>query len=128
VEFWPGSGWYTEILAPYLAHGAGTFIGALFPEGPTADPAQAALNAAFRTRFSSDRRLFGEPQFSIFGAASGPVAPPGTADMALFLRTLRDDPALRERMSVAGRRFVADECDEVGNCSRLASIFRHVTQ
>ena len=88
VEFWPGSGWYTEILAPYLAHGAGTFIGALFPEGPTADPAQAALNAAFRTRFSSDRRLFGEPQFSIFGAASGPVAPPGTADMALFLRTL----------------------------------------
>lgn len=88
VEFWPGSGWYTEILAPYLAHGAGTFIGVLFPEGPTADPAQAALNAAFRTRFSSDRRLFGEPQFSIFGAASGPVAPPGTADMALFLRTL----------------------------------------
>lgn len=88
VEFWPGSGWYTEILAPYLAHGAGTFIGALFPEGPTADPAQAALNAAFRTRFSSDRRLFGEPQFSIFGAGSGPVAPPGTADMALFLRTL----------------------------------------
>ena len=88
VEFWPGSGWYTEILAPSLAHGAGTFIGALFPEGPTADPAQAALNAAFRTRFSSDRRLFGEPQFSIFGAASGPVAPAGTADMALFMRTL----------------------------------------
>ena len=88
VEFWPGSGWYTEILAPYLAHGAGTFIGALFPEGPTADPAQAALNANFRTRFSSDRRLFGEPQFSIFGAASGPVAPAGTADMALFMRTL----------------------------------------
>jgi predicted methyltransferase len=88
VEFWPGSGWYTEILAPYLAHGAGTFIGALFPEGPTADPAQAALNAAFRTRFSSDRRLFGEPRFSIFGAASGPVAPPGTVDMALFMRTL----------------------------------------
>jgi predicted methyltransferase len=88
VEFWPGSGWYTEILAPYLAHGAGTFIGALFPEGPTADPAQAALNAAFRTRFSSDRRLFGEPRFSIFGAASGPVAPAGTADMVLFMRTL----------------------------------------
>ena len=41
VEFWPGSGWYTEILAPYLAKGAGTYVAALFPEGPTADPAQA---------------------------------------------------------------------------------------
>ena len=109
VEFWPGSGWYTEILAPYLAHGAGTFIGALFPEGPTADPAQAALNAAFRTRFSSDRRLFGEPQFSIFGAASGPVAPAGTADMALFMRTLHGwmaagiaEKALADEQAAAG--------------------------
>ena len=73
VEFWPGSGWYTEILAPYLAKGAGTYVAALFPEGPTADPAQAVLNTAFRTRFSSDRKLYGEPQFSVFGAASGPV-------------------------------------------------------
>ena len=23
VEFWPGGGWYTEILAPYLAKGGG---------------------------------------------------------------------------------------------------------
>jgi predicted methyltransferase len=88
VEFWPGSGWYTEILAPYLAKGAGAYVAALFPEGPTADPAQAALNAAFRARFSSDRRLYGEPQFSTFGATSGPVAAAGTADMVLFMRTL----------------------------------------
>ena len=70
VEFWPGSGWYTEILAPYLAKGAGTYVAALFPEGPTADPAQAVLNTAFRTRFSSDKKLYGEPQFSVFGAGS----------------------------------------------------------
>jgi hypothetical protein len=49
VEFWPGSGWYTEILAPYLASGArATYVAAVFPEGPMADPAQAALNAAFQ--------------------------------------------------------------------------------
>ena len=88
IEFWPGSGWYTEILAPYLNKGAGAYVAALFPEGPTADPAQAALNAAFRARFSSDRRLYGEHRFSTFGAASGPAADPGTADMALFMRTL----------------------------------------
>ncbi|MEJ8405068.1 methyltransferase [Brevundimonas vesicularis] len=88
VEFWPGSGWYTEILAPYLAKGAGTYVAALFPEGPTADPAQAVLNTAFRTRFSSDKKLYGEPQFSVFGAASGPVIAAGTAEMCLFMRTL----------------------------------------
>ncbi|MFN3879539.1 MAG: class I SAM-dependent methyltransferase [Brevundimonas sp.] len=89
VEFWPGSGWYTEILAPYLAKGAGTYVAALFPEGPTADPAQAVLNAAFRTRFSSDKKLYGEPQFTVFGAESGPVtAAAGTAELCLFMRTL----------------------------------------
>ncbi|KAK0332139.1 hypothetical protein LTR94_026092 [Friedmanniomyces endolithicus] len=88
VEFWPGSGWYTEILAPYLARGEGVYVAALFPEGPTAVPVQAALNSAFQTRFSSDEKLYGEPQFSIFGATSGPVAPAGTADMCLFMRTL----------------------------------------
>lgn len=88
VEFWPGSGWYTEILAPYLAEGRGTYFAALFPEGPTADPAQAALNAAFQTRFGGDRKLYGEPQFSFFGLGTGPVAPAGTADLCLFMRTL----------------------------------------
>jgi len=88
VEFWPGGGWYAEILAPYLARGEGTYIGALFPERPTADPAQVALNAAFRSRFSSDRRLYGEPQFTTFGATSGPAAPAGTADLVLFMRTV----------------------------------------
>ena len=28
VEIWPGGGWYTEILAPYLASGGGTYIAA----------------------------------------------------------------------------------------------------
>ena len=28
VEIWPGGGWYTEILAPYLAQGGGTYIAA----------------------------------------------------------------------------------------------------
>ena len=88
VEFWPGSGWYTEILAPYLAKGGGNYVAALFPEGPTADPAQAVLNTAFRTRFSSDKKLYGEPQFSVFGAGSGSVIAAGTAEMCLFMRTL----------------------------------------
>lgn len=31
LEMWPGKGWYTEILAPYLKQGGGQFIAAGFP-------------------------------------------------------------------------------------------------
>jgi predicted methyltransferase len=88
VEFWPGSGWYAEILAPYLHKGDGTYYAAGFATGPGSDPAQAALNAAFQERFGGDRRLYGEVNFTAFGAATGPVAPAGSADMALFMRSL----------------------------------------
>jgi len=88
VEFWPGGGWYTEILAPYLARGGGKLYAAGFPVGPGSDPAQAALNTAYQTRFSADRRLYGEVEFTSFGPTSGPVAPAGTADLVLFMRTI----------------------------------------
>ena len=88
VEFWPGGGWYTEILAPYLNKGGGQYYGAGFATGPGADPAQAALVANFERRFGSDRKLYGEVKFSAFGATTGPVAPAGTADMVLFMRNI----------------------------------------
>jgi predicted methyltransferase len=86
VDFWPGSGWYIEILAPYLNKGGGTLYLAGFAEGPAADPAQVALNAALKARLEADKKLYGTVQFSAFGAGAGPVAPAGTADLVLFLR------------------------------------------
>ncbi|HUH24237.1 MAG TPA: methyltransferase, partial [Brevundimonas sp.] len=47
VDFWPGGGWYTEILAPYLSEGGGTYVAAGFETGAGADPAQSNLMAAF---------------------------------------------------------------------------------
>ena len=88
VEFWPGSGWYTEILAPYLAEGAGKYIAAGFQTGPGADPSQVQLAAAFQQRFTTDKRLYGEIELSAFGPTSGPVAAAGTADMVLFMRNI----------------------------------------
>ena len=88
VEFWPGSGWWTEILAPYLAEGGGSYIAAGFQTGPDADPAQTALTDAFQKRFTNDRRLYGEIALSEFGPTSGPVAPAGTVDLALFMRNI----------------------------------------
>ena len=88
VEFWPGSGWWTEILAPYLAEGDGRYVAAGFQTGPGADPSQVALMSAFQTRFTRDRKLYGEIEMSAFGPTSGPVTAPGTADMVLFMRNL----------------------------------------
>ena len=32
IEIWPGKGWYSEILAPWLKQGGGQFIAAGFPQ------------------------------------------------------------------------------------------------
>lgn len=88
VDFWPGSGWYTEILAPYLSRGGGTYYAAGYPTGPGADPAQAALVANYEQRFTVDKKLYGEIKFSAFGATTGPVCPEGTADLVLFMRNI----------------------------------------
>lgn len=89
VDFWPGSGWYAEILAPYLNKGGGTLYLAGFTEGPGADPSQAALNAALKARLEADKKLYGAVQFTAFGPTTGPVAPVGTADLVLFMRYMQ---------------------------------------
>ncbi|MBB4796837.1 putative methyltransferase [Brevundimonas bullata] len=86
VDFWPGSGWYAEILAPYLNKGGGTLYLAGFAEGPGADGAQLALNNALKARLEADKKLYGAVQFTAFGPTTGPVAPVGTADLVLFMR------------------------------------------
>ena len=32
IEVWPGKGWYTEIIAPFIKQGGGQFIAAGFPQ------------------------------------------------------------------------------------------------
>lgn len=88
VDFWPGSGWWTEIVAPYLAEGGGRYVAAGFQTGKGADPAQQILMRTFAARFTGDRPLYGEIGISAFGPTSGPVAEAGSADMALFMRNI----------------------------------------
>ena len=88
VEFWPGSGWWTEIIAPYLDEGGGKYVAAGFQTGPDSDPSQGALMAAFQQRFTNDRKLYGVIELSAFGPTSGPVTAPGTADLVLFMRSI----------------------------------------
>jgi len=87
VEFWPGAGWYSDIIAPFLAGTGGQFYAA---DLEPADPQGKALVEAYRRRLTDNARLYGKVRFSAFGPASGPVAPAGSADLVLFLRNLHN--------------------------------------
>ncbi|HEY9217729.1 MAG TPA: methyltransferase, partial [Phenylobacterium sp.] len=87
VEFWPGAGWYTDILAPYLAATGGKLYAANLQ--PTDAPSQEVV-AAFRQKLEADPKLYGKVEVTAFGPTSGPVAPAGSADLVLFLRNLHN--------------------------------------
>jgi predicted methyltransferase len=87
VEVWPGAGWYTDILAPFLAATGGTLYAAeLRPDNAAAK----AVQEAFEHRLTANPGLYGQVHFTTFDAQSGPLAPAASADVVLFLRNLHD--------------------------------------
>ena len=89
VEFWPGAGWYTEIVAPFLAATDGRLYAAHLQLGDAADASARDVVQAFRSHFA-DGKLYGKIALTAFGPTSGPVAPAGSADLVLFLRNLHN--------------------------------------
>jgi len=90
VEFWPGAGWYSDIIAPYLNRNGGRLVAVQFQAGASGDPAEAQIVKAYRRRFLGRPDLYGRPTLSAFGPATGAVAPAASADVVLFLRNLHD--------------------------------------
>jgi predicted methyltransferase len=82
VEIWPGGGWYTEILAPYLTAGGGRLILAT-PDGQLGGVAK--LRDAQPALYSS----LGTAVFPAFDAAATRV-PDGTADVVLTFRNVHN--------------------------------------
>ena len=89
VEFWPGAGWYTEILAPFLASTNGKLYAATLQAEP-GDPAASEVVEAYRRKLSEKSRIYGAVEITAFGPTSGPVAPAGSADLVLFLRNVHN--------------------------------------
>jgi predicted methyltransferase len=87
VEFWPGAGWYSDIIAPFLAATAGRFYAA---DLQAADPEGRAMVEAYRRKMADKESLYGKVALTAFGPTSGPVAPAGSADLVLFLRNLHN--------------------------------------
>lgn len=89
VEFWPGAGWYTDILAPFLtATGGKLYAATLQPD--LNDSSATAIVDEYRRKVSEKPKLYGKVEITTFGPTSGPVAPAGSADLVLFLRNVHN--------------------------------------
>jgi predicted methyltransferase len=81
VELWPGGGWYTEILAPYLA-GKGKLIAAA-PAGKGAE--------SMAKRFDANPALYGNVQRVNFPTVLGGTGvAPGSVDVVLTFRNVHN--------------------------------------
>ena len=82
VEIWPGGGWYTEILAPYLASGGGTLYIAAPDWGRGGITKLQQANPA----------LYGSARLADFPVFDGKPAevPAGTADAVLTFRNVHN--------------------------------------
>jgi predicted methyltransferase len=91
LEVDPGSGWWTDILAPYLARTGGHYLatGADLADPKVSDGAKKG-RAAFEAKYEGDPKLQGVVSTVGFGQTSGPLAPPGTVDLVLVSREIHD--------------------------------------
>lgn len=84
VDVDPGGGYWTEILAPYLAAGGGRYLAAI----PHMTAEQAA-RSPFAARYA-DRARFGTIGFVGYDPAEGLATPQGSIDMVLLTRYIHD--------------------------------------
>lgn len=86
VEIMPGGGYWTEILAPYLAKGGGTFYAAL--DVPNTGEDQGL--AKWHERMAAQKDRLGTIHETMLGADHYAIAPPGSADLVLTFRNLHN--------------------------------------
>jgi predicted methyltransferase len=103
VEIWPGgSGYWTEILAPYL-EGNGRYVAAITEPDPSNDEI-THMNAAFAAKLKADPALYGSVVVTRFGGDRHAIAPDGTADLVVTFRNLHNWMA-RHEAEAAFRTF-----------------------
>jgi predicted methyltransferase len=86
LEIYPGRGWYSAILAPYLKAGGGHLVAASFdPMG--ASDARLATLADFKQRFG-DTKTFGYVEIVPLSSKTNQIAPPASVDMVLIMSSL----------------------------------------
>ena len=88
VEIWPGGGWYTEILAPYLK-GTGKYYAASWDRTAKSDFIQRTLKR-YHAKLKDRPDLYGEVTVTELSRSKTDIAPKGSADMVLTFRNVHN--------------------------------------
>jgi predicted methyltransferase len=84
VELWPGNGWYTEILAPFLAQQGQLIVTNLDPQ--KSKPAQL-----FREKLAANPKVFGQVKVVQIDPPNDLIlAPENSVDMVLTFRNIHN--------------------------------------
>lgn len=84
LEVLPGLGWYTCILAPFLAANGGHLIEASF-DSDNGSMAEREVVAAWEARFMHNPRLFGHIRRTVLSDTQpSTLAPPNSVDLAIL--------------------------------------------
>jgi predicted methyltransferase len=86
VELWPGGGYWTDILGPYLAAGGRYYIALPAPGNAEED----AGIKRFRDRIAAEGARLGTLNETTLGAGHFDIAPPGSADLVVTFRNLHN--------------------------------------
>jgi len=85
VELWPGGGYWTEILGPYLAKSGKYYVAV-----PTGDAEEDKITQGWRARVAAEKDRLGTIHETTLGAGHFEIAPPGSADLVLTFRNLHN--------------------------------------
>jgi predicted methyltransferase len=89
VELFPGAGWYTSILGPYLQAGGGVLYAAM-PDPASSDYARENVEA-FRAAFVDRPQSYGDVRITVASREStAGIAPDGSADVVLTFRNVHN--------------------------------------
>lgn len=86
VEVYPGGGWYTQVIAPYMKTGGGKLYAASFPAEGASERARAALDTFHKTYVEAPD-TYGDVEMATLGAGHH-IAPEGAADVVVTFRNI----------------------------------------
>ncbi len=85
AEVWPG--WYTNVIAPYLAANNGTYVAVQFPIGVNERLDERVQG--YKDKYS-DTSVYGEIEYGAFMKDSGPILPAESVDTILTFRNIHN--------------------------------------
>ena len=90
IEIWPGKGWYTEIIAPYINKGGGHFIAAGFPQH-TGPEWRQTMQREYQQWLEQSPDLYSQVKVVELGPPSSwNLAPENSVDAILTFRNVHN--------------------------------------